>query len=350
MSTPSPCRPLTATASRAVAPAIALAGLVHLAGCGPPEHSTGPELGPEEGYIVMEGDPDWQTDSVSWIDNGTAANRFTFIAIALQAPPAGRSHFLYEAPFHQRGCIDTRCFPAADELFVLPGLAIGDLDRSPVSSMVTFDGRSQTDQDHWIYTFAPDGAPRRWLIGVEPTFTPDGAAVLFISDGRDELCGLRPAAGQDWIEASNLAGAAHPRVSPDGRFAAYSAIDVARESRRIWVHDLTDPDRFDDPVSLPDRLPGSGGLGDGTDDDYPAWSPGGRFLAYRGKLRENIHKDAIFVTEPAREPEQPIRIADVSPGRQMSHLRWHPNGTVMLLILDGDVYSLGVPERYHDPR
>jgi hypothetical protein len=33
----------------------------------------------------------------------------------------------------------------------------------------------------------------------------------------------------------------------------------------------------------------------------------------------------------------------------MSHLRWHPNGTLMLLILDGDVYSLAVPERYHDP-
>ena len=53
-------------------------------------------------------------------------------------------------------------------------------------------------------------------------------------------------------------------------------------------------------MSLPDALPGMSG-GDGTEDDYPAWSPGGRFLAYRGKLRENILKDAIFITEPGDE-------------------------------------------------
>ena len=55
-----------------------------------------------------------------------------------------------------------------------------------------------------------------------------------------------------------------------------------------------------------------------------------------------------FITEPAREPEQPIRIADVTPGREMTYLRWHPNGSLLLLILDGDVYSLVVPERYRD--
>jgi hypothetical protein len=320
-----------------------------LASCGPSEHSTGPELGPEEGYVVMEGDPDWQTDSVSWIDNGAGSNRFTFISIALDAAPNGRSHFLYEAPFHQRGCVDLRCFPDAQELFVTPGLAIGDLDRSPVSALLAFDGRAQTDHDHWIYTFTPGGESRRWLIGMEPTFLPNGSAILFVSDGRDELMGLRPGSGETWVEAIDLAGAAHPRVSPDGRHVAYSGVDRERNSRRIWVHDLTDPGRFDDPVSLPGVLPGAPGGGDGTDDDYPAWSPGGRYLVYRGKLRENILKDAIFVTKPGDEPEQPFRIADVSPGTQMSHLRWHPNGTLMLLILDGDVYSLAVPERYHDP-
>jgi len=328
-------------------PAAAIA-LLALA-CGPPDHTTGPELGPEAGFVVMEGDPDWHTDSVSWIDNGTGSNRFEFISIALHAMPDGPSHFLYEAPFHQRGCTDYRCFPLVDELLVVPGLAIGDLDRSPVSTTVAFAGRAQTDQDHWIYTFAPGGESRRWLTGVEPTFSPDGAAIYFISGGRDELMGLRPAGEQSWVEEADLAGAAHPRVSPDGRYVAYSGIDVSRNSRRIWVHDLTAPERFDDPVSLPDVLPGNAGIGDGTDDDYPAWSPGGHYLAYRGKLRENILKDAIFVTKPGDEPEQPYRMIDVSPGTQMSHLRWHPNGTLMLVILDGDVYSFGVPARYQDP-
>jgi len=327
----------------------ALAIVLLAVACGPPEHSTGPELGLEEGFVVMEGDPDWHTDSVSWINNGAGSNRFEFIAIALHANPDGPSHFLYEAPFHQRGCVDLRCFPVVDELLVVPGLAIGDLDRSPVSAAVTFDGRSQSDQAHWIYTFTPGGENRRWLVGVEPTFSPDGTDIYFVSDGRDELMGLRPAGGQTWVEEAGLTGVAHPRVSPNGLYLAYSGIDTTRSSRRIWVHDLNAPERFDDAVSLPDRLPGNPGLGDGTDDDYPAWSPGGRYLAYRGKLRENILKDAIFVTKPGDEPEQPLRIADVSPGTQMSYLRWHPNGTLMLVILDGDVYSLAVPERYHDP-
>ncbi|HWN82421.1 MAG TPA: hypothetical protein VNM87_10025, partial [Candidatus Udaeobacter sp.] len=227
----------------------------------------------------MEGDPDWHTDSVSWIDNAAGSNRFEFISIALHANPDGPSHYLYEAPFHQRGCTDFRCFPLADELLVVPGLAIGDLDRSPTSTMVSFDGRAQEDHDHWIYTFTPGGENRRWLVGVEPTFAPDGAVVYFVSDGRDELMGLRPASGQSWVQDRELAGAAHPRVSPNGQYLAYSGIDVARQSRRIWVHNLNDPERFDDPVSLPDQLPGNSGLGDGTDDDYAAWSPGGRYLA-----------------------------------------------------------------------
>ena len=364
----SPCQPPTATPSGVLKNRIPVAGpraggrclelaaglaifLVVLgSGCGLPEHTAGPELGPEAGFVVMEGDPDWHTDSVSWIDNAGGSNRFEFISIALRANPDGASHFLYEAPFHQQGCTDARCFPVADELLVVPGLAIGDLDRSPVSSTVTFDGRAQTDQDHWIYTFTPGGDNRRWLVGVEPTFSPDGTGIYFVSDGRDELMGLRPASGQTWVEEAELAGIAHPRVSPNGLFVAYSGIDVDRDnSRRIWVHVLDAPERFDDAVSLPDRLPGNAGLGDGTDDDYPAWSPGGHYLAYRGKLRENLLKDAIFITEPGDEPEQPLRIADVSPGTQMSYLRWHPNGTLMLVILDGDVYSLAVPERYHDP-
>ena len=182
---------------------LALAGLV-LASCGPAENATGPEFGPEEGYIVMEGDPDWHTESVTWIDNGAGSNRFAFISIALHAAPNGRSHYLYEAPFHQRGCVDARCFPQVDELFVIPGLAIGDIDRSPTSTMVAFDGRSQTDQDHWIYTFTPGGESRQWLIGTEPTFLPNGSAILFVSDGRDELLGIRPASGETWIAAVDL--------------------------------------------------------------------------------------------------------------------------------------------------
>jgi hypothetical protein len=317
-------------------------------GCGADTDPMGPDVGPEEGFIVIEGDPNFATNSVSWTGSAVATDRFSFISVALDASTNGPSHFLYEAPFHQRGCLDARCFPSAEQIFVLPGLTIENLDLSPQGDVETFDGRRRGDSNFWIHLYEGGGEPRLFYPGFEPTFLPDGSAVLYVSSGRDELIRLDPTNSSRFVEAYGLTGVAHPRVSPDGRFTAYSAIDVQRNSRRIWVHDRENPDLFADPVSLPDIIPG-GGLGDGTNDDYPAWSPAGRFLAYRGKMRRNVFSDTIFITEPAEALEQPIRIADVSPGREMTYLRWHPNGTLLLLILDGDVYSLAVPERYHDP-
>ena len=63
----SPCRPAIAIPSPIAARCVPAALAIALFGvaCGPPEHTTGPELGPEAGFVVMEGDPDWHTDSVS---------------------------------------------------------------------------------------------------------------------------------------------------------------------------------------------------------------------------------------------------------------------------------------------
>ena len=340
--TPDPLRRLTAAAS-----GCAVVLVLSTLACGPDTDPLGPDPGPEEGFVVIEGDPNFATNSVSWTGSAIGTDRFSFISVALEASTNGPSHFLYEAPFHQRGCLDARCFPSAEQVFVLPGLSIENLDLSPAGNVAAFDGRRNSDSNFWIHIYDGSGEPPAYYLGVEPTFLPDGSAVLYVSSGRDELIRLDPSNSNTLVEIYGLTGAAHPRVSPDGQHTAYSAIDVMRNSRRVWVHDRTDPGLFADPISLPDQIPG-GGPGDGISDDYPAWSPSGRYVAYRGKLRTNIFSDAIFITEPAREPEQPIRIADVTPGREMTYLRWHPNGSLLLLILDGDVYSLVVPERYRD--
>jgi hypothetical protein len=43
-----------------------------------------------------------------------------------------------------------------------------------------------------------------------------------------------------------------------------------------------------------------------------------------------------------------VRIVVAVPGSQMSGLRWHTDGELILLILDGNVYTFTVPERYRE--
>ena len=129
--------------------------------CGPDTDPMGPDMGPEEGFVVIEGDPNFATNSVSWTGSGT--DRFSFISVALEASTDGPSHFLYEAPFHQRGCLDARCFPSVDQIFVLAGLSIENLDLSPAGNVAACDGRRSGDANFWSHTYNGSGEARRHL-------------------------------------------------------------------------------------------------------------------------------------------------------------------------------------------
>lgn len=322
-----------------------LACLVAIAGCSAPTKTPDPDLGPEPGFVITEGDNDFETNSVSWLDATAGVDRFAFIAVALRAPIGYASHYLYTGGVTS-GCQDLRCFPPVTTVFARPELSIFNADWSPVGALVAFDGREFGETAQWIYVLQPGNEPRAWATGYEPAWSPDASVVAYVEAGRDAIRMLDPVARSSWVERQGLASAAHPRFSHDGTQIAYSAQDGER-GRRIFVVPRNQPDRIADVVSMPDRLPGGLSNADGTDDDFPAWSPSGRYLAYRSRLRDPL-RDAIFITEPGTEPENVVRIAAAVPATQMTVLRWHPRGDLMLLILDGNVYTFTVPERYRE--
>jgi len=342
MKTASPSR------ERTRAPALlgVIAGLIAAADCSAPTRTPDPDLGPEPGFVITEGDNDFETTAVSWLETTAGPTRFAFISIALRAPTDVASHYLYTGGVIA-GCQDLRCFPPTSTIFAEALLSMFSVDWSPVGAAAVFDGRRAGETANWIFVLAPGAEPRAWVTGHEPAWAPNAGAIVYVETGRHALRMLNPVAGDSWVERDGLVGAAHPRLSPDGTRVAYSAEDGTR-GRRIFVLLRNQPDRIADVVSMPDELPGGLSNADGTDDDFPTWSPSGRYLAYRSRLRDAGPRDAIFITEPETEPENVVRILAAVPGTQMTGLRWHAQGELMLLILDGNIYTCTMPERYRD--
>jgi Tol biopolymer transport system component len=137
----------------------------------------------------------------------------------------------------------------------------------------------------------------------------------------------------------------NPAVSPDGRYIAYSAKDHV-DDRRIFVHDRQDP-RLYLPVSFGDHYINSVESMDGEDDDCPAWSPGGRYIAFRSRLREDLGREAIFVTRPVAGAT-PVRIAMVADNEHITQLSWEESGERILAVVDGKLSAAPVPARFQD--
>ena len=58
--------------------------------------------------------------------------------------------------------------------------------------------------------------------------------------------------------------------------------------------------------------------------------------------------EAVFLTRPDNEPEHITRIFDFEVGEQVTAMRWHPNGRLLLCAVDGDVHAVVMPEHYWD--
>jgi Tol biopolymer transport system component len=329
-------------------PLAALPLVLAAIGCAP-DTSTGPDPSDEgnENLSLLEGSRDRRTEAVTFRDDGSGLG-YAVVSVDINASTDGPSHFIYSVPF-TRECNNEECWPQVHEIFVRPRLAIFKLAWSPRGSFLAFEGKDQADLSAWIYTLqvGAGNEPRKWVTGTDPAFTADAGLVVYVENGRDAIRSFNPSGGGGGDERRGLTGAAHPQVSPNGRYIAYSAIDGAR-GRRIFVHDRDHPTFLADTVSDPDQLP-MGVVRDGTDDDLPAWSPHGRFIAYRSKTRAGTIRDAVFVTNPGGEPENVINLFRLDPGRQLTSMTWHRGGEHLVVAIDGDVFVYSMPEAYRDP-
>lgn len=142
--------------------------------------------------------------------------------------------------------------------------------------------------------------------GAEPSLSPDGHSVAFTRNGTSiwimDLRTLR-------IRLLGNYGNAHsPTWDPSGRRIAFSGNAGKPDSYGIWIVDR-------DGMQL-HKLPG----GD-SDDQYPLWSPNGKWIAWSRRRRlwmsdtTGVEKRAL-TTRPAREFEFP--------------LSWSGDGSVLL--------------------
>jgi hypothetical protein len=151
----------------------------------------------------------------------------------------------------------------------------------------------------------------------------DGTLVVTKNQGpspsmRQMDIGMVPPGGDSLVPlAAGPAQEVAPRLSPDGRWLAYTAMDAGRA--QVFVRGFPDGDRAI-PVS-----PGEGGM--------PVWDPSGRRIYYRtpeGLAAANVTVENGALRVTAREPLFSAAIYG-QPGMHAATYDVHPEGFVLAL-------------------
>jgi Tol biopolymer transport system component len=302
--------------------------------------------------MLLEGSVNWNTTSVSWLNENefgvVPLDRYAMITISQQAAEGGPSHFLYQSTFaHQ--CQDLYCLPGGDS-WVDADLTIDQLDWSPRGARVVLEGRERLGQSIGpvkVFMMPPDGSSRRdFGRGLMPSFSRNGAQIVYVTSSKEAIRLINAETGAGGEAVIDLDGIEHPRMSPGDSLIAFSA-HYGNFGRRIAVADARHPEYFPDVVSDPDD--DNNRSRDGVNDNLPTWSPGSRYVAYVATItRDGSFRDTIFLTEHAAEPEEIYVLHQFDPGQRVRSLRWHPGGTMMLMVIEGNVHVLVVPERFRD--
>jgi TolB protein len=218
--------------------------------------------------------------------------------------------------------------------------AAGSLEQVTRSAVNEFDPAVSPDGTAIAYDVAvtPDATPHvevmslgtaklayssKDTLGFAPTWTPDGASLVFVSRTRGSPRGLVQTMGQGALRVNFLADAGDadllaeaPAVSPDGKTVAMALvnIDVFARGWRTTRH-------FDRALGFTDLL-GTGVTvaGAGTD---PAYSPDGAHIVFARATMGHAH---LFVANADGSDAHPITDGsadDVAPA-------WSPDGKAIV--------------------
>ena len=123
----------------------------------------------------------------------------------------------------------------------------------------------------------------------------------------------------------------HPRISPDGRWMAYTSNEKKREE--VYVRPFPD-------VNEGGRWQISTSGGDG-----PLWSPDGREIFYRNGhavIAVSVKTSPTFILEASRTLFQGTYVAAInSPGGEFATWDIHPDGKRFLMIKESSAGGAG---------
>jgi len=310
-----------------------------LAGCATQFEPPVPDRPESELDLVLAND-EWSFDSV--VLRETSQGSLSILATHRGEPDFALRCAVFQDPTGH--CTELDCFPDSATFRGETGTHLGAMDGSPGGDLVTFQGTRLRESTYVYLLDLATGAPRPWVAGYEPCFAPDGK-VVYVSSDRSTLRSFDPDRAGNAVERSGMLLAANPTVSRDGRYIAYSALDVARD-RRVFIHDRENP-RLYHPISFSDHLINSTASLDGDEDDCPTWSPTGRYVAYRSTLREEMGRQAIFIAPASGDPV-PVKIAATAREEMITQLHWQSSGDTILAVIDGKLYQVEVPVRFRN--
>jgi len=252
---------------------------------------------------------------------------------------------------------------AVDDLFRIEFL--GQVEISPDGSKIAYVVTT-TDLDKDGYRSAiwmldvGSGQSHQFTAGSHkdqsPQWSPDGSRLAFLSNrsGKNQIWVIDADGGEARQLTKLAAGAGEHRWSPDGEYIAFTSKVKTGEEPAEEGKEPKDKDKSD--VRVIDRIRykanGVGFIGDARshlfvvaaaggkprqitfgecDDDGPAWSPDGKYLAFAANRTEDadyaIVRDVWTVSTVAGEPTQITR--SFGPA---SNPLWHPDGQSILFL------------------
>ena len=250
----------------------------------------------------------------------------TVVYVALQ--PNGRQH-LYASPLNGGGSardLTGADSPAADDA---PAF-------SPDGRSIAF--ASSHDGSDGLFVMSSSGGDVRRIVngGYDPSWTPDGKTLLYSTESGQDPDG-REAPSQVWAVDLTTgqrrliakADAVDPRVSPDGRFAAFWALPVddsgaqfSGANRDVWLQPIAGGDR----VRITDSE---------SSDWNPAWSPDGRFLYFSSDRGGTMNIWRVEIDGRSGAPRGPA-VAITAPSAYVAEMSFGADGTMAYASVDYD--------------